>query len=205
MSEYLAQFKSCGKNVRVEENVYIEHPEAMEVGDNVAFMRGFYMVGRPRVCRIGSHVRFWPNCFIQGSPGRFLVGDHVDFFPNTYISLGSTEENFVEIGQHTHFAPGCVLYGWGGLTIGAHCSFAAHVVFATVAHDPDAKDTLMTNAAKAGPIVVEDEVWIGANATVILNTRIASGCAIGANAVVTHSTEPNGVYVGVPARRLRHR
>ena len=67
MSEYLARFKSCGGNVRVDPDVFIEHPEAMEVGDHVAFMRGFYMIGRPQVCRIGSHVNFYPNCFIQGS------------------------------------------------------------------------------------------------------------------------------------------
>jgi acetyltransferase-like isoleucine patch superfamily enzyme len=41
--------------------------------------------------------------------------------------------------------------------------------------------------------------------TVTANTIIAKGCIIGANAVVTHDTEPNGLYAGVPARRLRDR
>ncbi len=62
-------------------------------------------------CRIGSHVRFYPNCFIQGTAPRFVVEDYVDFFPGTYISLGSGETSFLEIGHHSHFAPGCVLYG----------------------------------------------------------------------------------------------
>lgn len=205
MSEYLARFKACGVNVRVEEGVYIAQPEALEVGDHVTFMRGFYMMDRPGVCRIGSHVRFYPNCFVQGS-ARLVVADHVDFFPNTYISLGSDPaRHYVEIGHHSHFAPGCILYGWGGLTIGPYCNIAAHAVFATVGHDYRIKDKPMAQGSQAGPIVLEEDVWVCANVTITAGVRIARGCVIGANAVVTENTEPMGLYVGVPARRRKHR
>ncbi len=206
MSEYQTRFKACGRNVRVARDVFIEHPEVMEVGDNVTFMRGLHMIGRAKTCRIGSDVRFYPNCFLQGSPGRFLVADHVEFFPNTYISLGDGDRRFVEVGPHCHFAPGCVLYGWGGLKIGAYCNIAAHVVFATVGHHYEITDTLMAKTGeKSGPIVLAEDVWVAANVTITADTRIARGCVIGANAVVTKDTEPMGVYVGVPARRLRDR
>src|SRR5207244_9457492 len=66
MTDYRERFKSCGKNVRLAGDVYIEHPEVMEVGDNVHFMKGFYMMDGPQVCRIGNDVNFYPNCFIQG-------------------------------------------------------------------------------------------------------------------------------------------
>ncbi len=199
-------FKSCGRDVVVADDAIIEHPEAIEVGDHVTFMRGFQMIGRPRHCRIGSHVTFYPNCFVQGSPGRFVIGDHVEFFPNTYISLGDWETSFVEIGHHCHFAPNCVLYGWGGLRISPYCNIAAHTVFATVGHHDEITDRPMAlTGEKAGPITLEEDVWIAANVTVAANTRIARGCVIGANAVVTRDTEPMGVYVGVPARRLRDR
>jgi acetyltransferase-like isoleucine patch superfamily enzyme len=192
-------------NVRVEEGVHIEHPEAMEVGDDVAFMRGFYMIDAPGLCRIGSHVRFYPNCFIQGS-SRLIVADHVDFFPGTYISMGSDPaRNYVQIAHHCHFAPGCILYGWGGLEIGPYCNIAAHCVLATVGHDYRIKDKPMSMGSQAAPIVLEEDVWLCANVTVTAGVRIAKGCVIGANAVVTKDTEPMGLYVGVPARRLRDR
>lgn len=206
MSEYLERFRSCGADVVIADDVFIEHPETIDVGDHVTFMRGFHMVGQPRACRIGSHVTFYPGCFIQGSPGRFIVGDHVEFFPGTYISLGDWETSFVEIGHHCHFAPQCVLYGWGGLTIGAYCNIAAHVVFATVGHHVEITDRPMAlTGEKAAPITLEEDVWIAANVTVTADTRIAKGCVIGANAVVTKNTKPMGVYAGVPARRLRDR
>ena len=56
---------------------------------------------------------------------------------------------------------------------------------------------------KYGSIIVEDGVWIGASATILPGITIARGVIIGAGAVVTKSTEPNGLYLGVPAKRVR--
>lgn len=205
MPDYRELFKSCGVNVEIAADAYIEHPDVMEVGDNVRIMRGFHMMGRPRECRIGSHVSFAPNCFIQGS-GPLILADHVEFYPNNYVSLGEGEGCMTEVGHHSHFAPNCVLYGWGGLRIGPYCNIAAHTVFATVGHHHEITDRPMAlSGERRGPITLVEDIWIGANATIIANTTIARGCVIGANAVVTHDTEPMGVYVGVPARRLRDR
>ena len=206
MSVYHERFQSCGQDVEIADDVYIEHPEVMQVGDHVRFMRGFHMIGQPQQCRIGSHVTFSANCFIQGSPGRFIIADHVEFYPGNYLSLGEGAESFIEIGHHSHFAPGCVLYGWGGLSIGPYCNIAAHTVFATVGHHDEITTQLMAlTGEKRGPITLVEDVWIAANVTITANTTIARGCVIGANAVVTKDTEPMGVYVGVPARRLRDR
>jgi len=192
--------------VTLADDVFIEHPEVIEVGDNVTFMRGFHMIGKPAVCRIGSNVTFYPNCFIQGSNGSLVVGDHIDFFPGTYISIGDWGTSFVEIGHHSHFAPHCVLYGWGGLKIAPYCNVASHTVFATVGHHDEITDRPMAlSGEKAGPITLEEDVWIAANVTITANTRIAKGCVVGANSVVTRDTEPMGVYAGVPARRIRDR
>lgn len=182
MTDYRKLFKACGENVVIDAGVSIEHPELMHVGDNV---------------------HFFPNCFVQGSAERFVIESNVDFYPTTYISLGG---GFVEIGHHTHFAPGCALYGHGGLKIGPYCNIAAHCVLATVGHDPLIRDQPMALAPPCkGPITLEEDIWLGANVTVTSNVTIAKGCIIGANAVVNRNTEPFGLYVGVPARRLRDR
>jgi len=206
MADYRERFKSCGQNVEIDDDVFIEHPEVLEVGDHVRIMRGFHMIGRPRQCRIGSHVTFSTNCFIQGSQGRLLIDDHVEFYPGNYLSVGEGEDCFITIGHHSHCAPYCVLYGWGGLTIGPYCNIAAHTVFATVGHHHEITDRPMAlTGEKSGPITLVEDIWIAANVTITANTTIARGCVIGANSVVTKDTEPMGVYVGVPARRLRDR
>src|SRR5215217_4219093 len=161
MTDYRSRFKSCGKNVIVDADVYIEHPEVIEVGDNVRLWRGFTMIEGPAVCRIGSNVTIMPNCFIQGRGARLVIDDHVDLYPQTYISLGGPE-GFVDVGHHTHFAPGCVLYGHGGLTVGPYCNIAAHCVLATVGHDPCIRgETPMALApVVARPITLVEDVWL---------------------------------------------
>jgi len=54
-----------------------------------------------------------------------------------------------------------------------------------------------------GPIVVGDGSWIGTRATVLAGVTVGDGCVIAAGAVVTDDCEPDGLYVGVPARRVR--
>lgn len=53
------------------------------------------------------------------------------------------------------------------------------------------------------PVTIGDGAWLHANATILPGAHVAAGCVICAGAVVTQATEPNGMYAGVPARRIR--
>lgn len=55
------------------------------------------------------------------------------------------------------------------------------------------------------PIYIGNDVWIGHRVTILPGVHIADGCVIGAGTVVSKSTEPYGVYVGNPARRVKER
>jgi acetyltransferase-like isoleucine patch superfamily enzyme len=55
------------------------------------------------------------------------------------------------------------------------------------------------------PIVIEDDVWIGAGAVIMPGIRLRRGTVVGANAVVTRDTEEYSVMIGVPARKIRTR
>lgn len=200
--DYRELFASCGEGVVIEADVYIEQPERFRVGDNVRLGRGFYVQDAPTVT-LGSNVEIYPGCFVQGT-GELTVADTVQLFPHMYVSTGG-DTGFTRIGTHSHFAAGCAIYGSGGLTVGAYCNVAAHVVLATIEHDPARADGPMATTVRQGPITLEDDVWLGANATVTPGTTIARGCVVGANAVVTRDTEPYGIYLGVPARRARDR
>ena len=54
-------------------------------------------------------------------------------------------------------------------------------------------------------VVIKDDCWIGGNSTILKGVTIETGCVIAAGAVVTKSTEPYGIYGGVPAKRLSDR
>jgi acetyltransferase-like isoleucine patch superfamily enzyme len=54
-----------------------------------------------------------------------------------------------------------------------------------------------------GPIVVEDDVWIGSKATITRGVHIGRGAIIGANSVVTRDVDAGSIVGGNPARVIR--
>lgn len=54
------------------------------------------------------------------------------------------------------------------------------------------------------PVTIERGCWIGIGAIILPGVKVREGCVIGAGAVVVKSTEPNGLYAGNPARRIKN-
>jgi len=134
-------------------------------------------------------------------PDLISLGHHVEFYQGVFVNPCGT---WITIGNNTHFAPYGVLYG--PLTIGNNVAVAAHVVFASVGHGYDRIDTPMVEQkVNKKEIIVEDDVWIGANAVIIGGVRIGAHSIVGAGAVVTHDVEPYSVVGGTPARLIRKR
>ncbi|WP_424977190.1 acyltransferase [Labedella endophytica] len=52
-------------------------------------------------------------------------------------------------------------------------------------------------------VTIATGVWIGSGATVLPGLSVGQGCMIAAGSVVTRDCEDNGLYAGVPARRIR--
>ena len=149
--------------------------------------------------QIGEDVAFMQNVTIM-SPQKLSIGNNVLF--NVGVHVQATQD--ITIGDNTHFAPYCILYG--PLEVGNKCAVAAHTVFASIGHTYDQPDVPFVDLpAKAGKIVLEDNVWIGANASIIAGVRIGTGSIVGAGAVVTHDVEPYSVVGGVPARLIHRR
>ncbi|NLP48049.1 MAG: acyltransferase [Clostridiales bacterium] len=134
-------------------------------------------------------------------PHLVSMGDNVSFYYGVYIEPCDKE---ITIGSNTHFAPYCVIYG--PLSVGDNCAIAAHVTLASVAHShADPNRPMVEQATDQRKIIIEDDVWIGANAVVTPGITIGRGSIIGAGAVVTKDVEPYSVMGGVPARLIRKR
>jgi maltose O-acetyltransferase len=115
----------------------------------------------------------------------------------------ATRPGGVVIGQRCYINRDCWFDpGDSTITIGDHVVLASRVMLSGAGHHVGTHARRATGAT-SGPITIEAGCWIGAGAIILPGVSVAAGCIVGAGAVVTSSTEPDGVYVGVPARRLR--
>ncbi len=112
----------------------------------------------------------------------------------------------IEIGNNVSIHHYSIIYGTGGLKIGNDVRIAAHVVITPVNHIFARKDIpIRLQGVDLKGIVIEDDVWIGTNVTILDGVTIGKGCVIGAGSVVTKSLPEYSVAVGIPARVIYKR
>ena len=105
----------------------------------------------------------------------------------------------VTIGNNCFFNSGCKFIDFGGITIGDNVGLSMGVTLITNNH-PCNPLTLDKWVDIKEPIVIEDDVWIGANSIIMGNVTIGKGAMIGAGSVVTKSIPAGEVWAGNPAR-----
>lgn len=95
----------------------------------------------------------------------------------------------------------------GPVTIGADVMMGPEVLIYALAHETRDPNRPMIDQGFTPPseVVIEDDVWIGARATILPGVRIGAGCVIGAGAVVAKDVPPRSVAVGNPATVVRER
>lgn len=117
--------------------------------------------------------------------------------PNFWCDVGTN----ITMGKAVQINYDCVFLDSAEIEIGDHVLIAPKVCIATPGHNfpPEMRRDIATCARK---IVIGDDVWIGANATVLGGVTIGEGAIIGAGAVVTKDVPAGETYVGVPAGPL---
>lgn len=118
-----------------------------------------------------------------------------------------TYENPVAIGDYVQINPFTVIYGGSGVQIGNNVMIAPHCMIAAGDHDfrQTEKPIRFAGNISKGPIIIEDNVWIGANCTITDGVRIGKDAVVAANSVVTRDVEPYDIVGGVPARKIGNR
>ena len=119
----------------------------------------------------------------------------------------------LSVGDGTSIPKGSTFFCTGApLTIGKKVIFGPNPTIITGDHridiigkyiiDVTSKEKLPENDM---PVVIEDDVWCGANVTILKGVTIGHGSVIAAGAVVTKSFPPYSIIGGVPAKLIRMR
>ena len=108
----------------------------------------------------------------------------------------------VSIGNRAYINRRATINHSAAVTIGADVAIGPECQILTASH---AIGTAERRCAEAfiAPVVIEDGAWIGARTIILPGVTIGAGSVVGAGSIVTESLEPNGTYIGAPARRVR--
>ena len=136
--------------------------------------------------QIGEGTRIWQFAVVlKGAK----IGRNCNICAHTFI------ENDVVIGDNVTVKCGVQL--WDGLHIGNNVFIGPN---ATFCNDKNPKSG--NHDFECLQTVVEDDVSIGANATILPGIQLGRGCVVGAGAVVTKNVSPGLTVVGNPAKEL---
>ena len=143
------------------------------------------------------------------------------------------KSSFGSCGKNVHIAEKSDIKGIGNISIGDDVAIGPHALLWTTRANIIIKEkviigprlTIITGNHKIDVIgkyisdvtddekdedddqdvIIEKYVWIGANVTILKGVTVAEGSVVGAGTVLTKNTDPYGVYVGVPGKRISER
>ncbi len=168
-------------------------PENIVVGENTVIDSSFcfkhYFARREIGLRLGSNTTIWRASLAAEEDAIIEIGDYC-YVANA--SLVCSER--ISIGSYVMIA--------GGVTIADsdfHPLEPAARLADTVALSPIG-DRKHRPAIKPAPVVIEDDVWIGYNATILKGVRVGAGAMIAPGALVLRDVPPGVEVAGNPAR-----
>lgn len=126
---------------------------------------------------------------------------------NSSLEIGDNvriQAEEINLGKNVYIGHNNYLYG--RITIGNDFMSGPNVSIMGGNHGYyDTNISMVHQKCSSIGIVIENDVWIGANSVILDGVKIASHCIIGAGSVVIKDTEEWCVYVGNPARKVKKR
>ncbi len=112
----------------------------------------------------------------------------------------------LEIGDNSGVGYECFIEATGPVKIGDWVRMGPRVAMFTTNHNFSKKDLLVKQQGySVGRLDIGDDVWLGANVTILQNVRIGTGAVIGAGSVVVKDIPDYAIAVGNPARVIGQR
>ncbi len=174
-----------GKKVYIGRNTEFRNRKNIYLGDRVSI--GEYCVlsanKEKQSLKIGSDTAIHAFCMVRAKAG------------------------FIHIGNECSLNPYSIIYGGqGGVKIGNYVRIATHTVIVAAQHLFQRLDVpICYQGGESKGIIIEDDVWIGANCTILDGVKIGKGSIIAAGAVVTKDVMPYSIMTGVPAKLIKIR
>ena len=130
---------------------------------------------------------------------KFWLGDYsvVESFACINNAVGD-----VIIGDHTRIGLHNTIIG--PVTIGSHVNLAQGITITALNHNfDDSEKRIDQQGISTKEVVLEDDIWVGANAVILPGVTIGKHAVVAAGAIVTKDVPPHSLVAGVPAKVIR--
>lgn len=182
------------KYLRAIKNRIVFFPRKLKLkkcGRRVIFESSFVLSGESYIT-LGDNIRIKPRLQLEA----------IDTLGNTKFTPEIVIGDDVSINYDVHIA--CI----NKVVIGKGVLIASKVFISDHGHGDTCTETLQIPPSKRtlyskGPVIIEENVWIGEGAAIMPGVTIGRNSIIGANSVVTKDIPPFSVAVGTPARVIQ--
>ncbi|MDT8302438.1 MAG: acyltransferase [Sedimentisphaerales bacterium] len=149
---------------------------------------------------------YWYYNRVQGqtyAPSRFCsYGKGVRIGADVFIR---TPEK-MKVGNDVFIGSNCFIDAIGGFQLGNCCALASNTTILTLDHYYQSSESIPWGEERIiKPVVIENNVWIGMNVSILPGVTIGEGAIVGLGAVVPKDVPPLAIVVGNPARIVGHR
>ena len=162
--------------------------------------RWFIRMLAPLYQHRGKHSVIHRSARMDTPPYRkFSLGDYsvVESFACINNAVGD-----VIIGDHTRIGLHNTIIG--PVTIGSHVNLAQGITITARNHNFDNPEMRIDEqGVSTTPVILGDDIWIGANAVVLPGVSIGNHSVVAAGAVVTKDVPPHSLVAGVPAKIIK--
>jgi acetyltransferase-like isoleucine patch superfamily enzyme len=178
--------------LNMEGNAAIERNVRLRFASNIRLGKGSYLD---------------ENVYIHACPGGVHIGENTLVMHGAVLHVYNFRDlphAFIHIGRDSLIGEYSVIRGQGGVTIGNRVYTSPMTQIIAVNHIFDnPSQPFVDQGITAEGIVIEDDVWIGSNATITDGVRVGKGAVVAAGAVVTADVPAHTVVAGVPARVIK--
>lgn len=170
----------------IEAGVELFHAESLFLGHSVYIDRGVRLHASAAAIHIGDCCRIMRGAYLCSYVSNAVPGEGITLGPRCWVGINAI-----------------LASGRGGLTLGENVLVGPGAMCVTGDHDFRRDDLASLDQEYLGrPIMVGDNVWIGAGAVLLGGVRVGDRAVVAAGAVVTRDVAAGGVVGGVPARPL---
>ena len=174
--------------------------------------KNFYIEGKLKLkirgkgsnIKIGDHVSVFGNIDLRNREnGKIIVENDVVF--DNDVRIVSAKDGTIKIGESSAIGPNTIINGGGNVTIGKKVVFSKNISINANDHEHKRFMNIRDQGFTYADVLIEDDVWLGANVCVNKGIIVRKGSVVGANAVVTKNTDLYSINVGIPSKKISER